>query len=79
MDTENTISTKRNNTKYPLSNQEVLNYFTTKPAQKLFRDLYLGRVWSERHDIMWEMFTRGRIDKGFNTSFEKQSIIPATV
>jgi len=53
--------------KYLLTNNEVLKYFSTRKAKKLFESIYQGKISSERHNIMWNMITSGKIDLSINS------------
>ena len=60
-------SPKNNIMQYPVSNSEVLGFLSLeKTAIHLVR-ICNGEVQSERHNIVYQMFSRGTLDFGINS------------
>ena len=63
---ENNVSLDNQN-KYPVSNGEILKYLDKEETSSYLKSILEGKIKSERHDIVREMFRTGKLDFGIQS------------
>lgn len=59
--------------KYPISNQEIVKYFSKKKTWRYLTQIYNGEIPSERHNIVSTMFESRKLDFGIHSRISRLS------